>query len=237
MAPGRSTNIVADLPGTDRDDEVVCVSAHHDTQAASAGADDNASGVAGLLELARVLAGVARRRRLRLISFGAEEQLSVGSATYVRAHRDVVSRHATLMLNLDSYGSWMGWTEIVYTGATELERYLRTAFEEVGLYPRLTPTVVPYADHFPFAAAGVPAVCVTRANCTGGRFFHHRPDDDLTRVSPAVMAGHLTAVAHVATDLLQRDEMPFPSGIPVSQRADVEACWNDLFGGWDPPRS
>ena len=102
MSPGTSQNIVIDLPGTDLRDEVLYVGAHHDTQAASPGADDNASGVIGVLELARLLHGCLRRRTIRIISFGAEEQLSVGSAAYVRTHRRDVSAQGRLMYNLDS---------------------------------------------------------------------------------------------------------------------------------------
>src|SRR5262249_13579298 len=82
MASATSQNVVLDLPGTDLANEVLYVGAHHDTQAASPGADDNGSGVIGLLEVARLLRDRPRRRTVRLVSFGAEEQLSVGSASY-----------------------------------------------------------------------------------------------------------------------------------------------------------
>ena len=101
MVPATSQNIVIDLAGTDLADEILYVGAHHDTQAASPGADDNASGVIGVLELARLLHGRPRRRTIRIISFGAEEQLSVGSSAYVRTHRRDVSAQGRLMYNLD----------------------------------------------------------------------------------------------------------------------------------------
>ena len=69
----------------------------------------------GVLELARLLQARTRRRTVRLVSFGAEEQLSVGSAAYVRVHRDEVSRRGRLMYNLDSYGSHLGWLQFTST--------------------------------------------------------------------------------------------------------------------------
>lgn len=232
MQSGTSTNVIADFPAIEDEAPLIYASAHHDTQADSPGADDNASGVAGLLELARVLASAPRRRSLRLISFGAEEQLSVGSAAYVRRYREEVARRGRLMFNLDSYSSWMGWTQIIYSGPTELETYLRPFFAREGLYPDFTQTTMPYADHFPFAAAGLPSLYLGRHNCTGGRFFHHRTDDDISRVSTQVMASTLMAVANSLADALACETLPFPPHLPAEQARDAQSLWDDLFGGW-----
>jgi aminopeptidase YwaD len=232
MKPGASSNVIADFPASDENAPILYVGAHHDTQANSPGADDNASGVSGLLELARVLAHTPRRRTLRLISFGTEEQLSVGSADYVRRHRDEVAQRGGFIFNLDSYGSWMGWTEVICNGPAQLSNYLRPYFEREALYPAFTAPIVPYADHFPFVAAGIPGVCLARHNCIGGRFFHHRPDDDLSRVSTPMMASHLSAAAAILADALQCEALPFPSSIPEEQARQSQLLWNDLFGGW-----
>jgi aminopeptidase YwaD len=232
MEPGASSNVIATLPGADDDGDILYLSAHHDTQADSPGADDNASGVSGLLELARVLAPLPRQRTVRLISFGAEEQLSVGSACYVRSHRGEIARRGRLMFNLDSYSSWLGWTEIVCNGPGELESYLKPFFGEEGIYPRFNHGIVPYADHFPFVAAGIPGLYLGRHNCTGGRFFNHRPDDDMSRVSLPVMASHVSSTARVMADAMQRETLPFEPRIPEGLRDRVELYWSDLFGGW-----
>jgi Zn-dependent M28 family amino/carboxypeptidase len=235
MRPSRSQNVVAELPGSEPESGALFLGGHHDTQAGSAGADDNAAGVAGLIELARVLRPLPRRRTIRLISFGAEEQLSLGSASYVRAHRTELTQSGRLMINFDAYGSWMGWTELVCNGPAELEAYLRPFFSRRGLYPRFLPQVFPYADHFPFVAAGVPGVYVGRPNCSAGRFFHHRPDDDMSRVSTSVVASLLTTAADIMADAAGRDALPFSAGIPEDQNQRVQAFWNDLFGGWEQP--
>jgi aminopeptidase YwaD len=235
MEPAASANVIADLPAPDADAPIIYVGAHHDTQANSPGADDNGSGVSGLLELARVLAPLPRLRTLRLISFGAEEQLSVGSSHYVRNHRDEVSQRGQFIFNLDSYGSWLGWTQLICNGPAELKSYVRPFFKRAGLFPGFTAAIIPYADHFPFVATGIPGMTLGRSNCVGGRFFHHRPDDDLSRVSVQVMAASLSAVAAVLADASQRDELPFPAHIPAEQAREAESMWNDLFGGWSAP--
>jgi Zn-dependent M28 family amino/carboxypeptidase len=67
-------NLLADLPGTDASAPVLEVGAHWDTVEDSPGADDNASGVAGVLEIARALRGSGQRRRtVRFCLFGGEE--------------------------------------------------------------------------------------------------------------------------------------------------------------------
>lgn len=126
----------------------------------------------------------------------------------------------------------MGWSEIVCNGPAELAAYLRPFFERDGLFPRFTAEAMPYADHFPFVAAGIPGLFLGRHNCAAGRFFHHRADDDMSRVSTRVMAEYLSATAAFLSDALDRNELPFPCHIPVEQASRVGRMWEDLFGGW-----
>jgi len=233
MREAGSQNVIAELPG-DEAESVLFVGAHHDTQADSVGADDNATGVAAVLELARVLAPLRRRRTIRLISFGAEEQLSVGSAQYVRRHRSEVQERGALILNFDSFGSPLGWNEFVCNGPKELQKFLVDTFKKHDLYCRITSEAMPYADHFPFVAAGIPGITVFRANCAAGRFFHHRPDDDLTRVSPETMASILNPAAEFLAELASCSSLPFPPEVPQEQTQKIQQFWEDLFGGWEP---
>jgi hypothetical protein len=233
MRPSRSQNVVAELPGTDPDAGVFYLGAHHDTQAASVGADDNGTGVAAILELARALASSPRRRTMRLISFGAEEQLSVGSAIYVRRHRDELAAAGRLMFNFDAFGSHLGWTNLVCNGAQGIAPAFVDALNARHQHVKVVTDLVPYADHFPFVAAGVPAAWMGRDNCTAGRFFHHRPDDDLTRVSCPLVAALAAAVGSALLELANAVALPFTPGGDEAEGAAVAAMWQDLFGGWE----
>lgn len=230
--PAESANVIADLPGRDPAAGIIFLGGHHDTQADSVGADDNGSATAGLIELARVLAPVPRRRTIRLISFGAEEQLSVGSSAYVRRHRAELARDGRCLFNFDSFGSLLGWNTLWGSGPVELDALMPEYFRRHGQQVRRESGVLPYADHFPFVAAGVPALTLMRWNCASGRFFHHRPDDDISRVSGEVMAASLNAVAEFAADMAAAERLPFPVGIPQHEQPAVTRCWEDLFGGW-----
>lgn len=75
------TNVLAELPGTTRKDEIVLVGAHFD--AFYMGADDNSTGVAGVLELARILSQYKFERTLRFVGFDLEEPGVIGSGHYV----------------------------------------------------------------------------------------------------------------------------------------------------------
>src|SRR5690606_30131794 len=83
---GDESNVVAEKRGTRCPDEVIVVVAHlDDVGHPQAGADDNASGTAGLLELARILAEVETERTVRFVSVNGEEDGLRGSRAYVRS--------------------------------------------------------------------------------------------------------------------------------------------------------
>ena len=66
-------NVIAELRGTNEPERMLVVGAHYDTVSTTPGADDNASGVAGLLGIARSLAGRPGRRTVRFVAFALEE--------------------------------------------------------------------------------------------------------------------------------------------------------------------
>jgi len=232
MTPAESQNVIGILPGSDPDSGVIYIGAHHDTQADTAGANDNASGVISLIALARSLANRPRLRDVRLISFGAEEQLSQGSTAYVRRHRTELSGTQQFMFNMDSCGSHLGWNELYCLGPTEMAPWIRSFFAENPLRI-VEDDIMPYADHFPFGAAGVPAVTFIRPNCTGGHFFHHRPDDDSSRLSLPGMTSRLKNISTCVESLANCVPWPFTGPFQKDQQTAIEAYWKDLFGGWN----
>ncbi len=84
---GPGTNLVATRPGVTRPGELVVVGAHHDTVPDTPGADDNGSGLAGLLELGRLLGPCRWEATVQLVAFDFEETGFHGSRAYVDALR------------------------------------------------------------------------------------------------------------------------------------------------------
>ena len=224
-----SQNVIGMLPGRDPGLPEILVSAHHDTQCGNPGADDNASGVVCLLELARYFAAQPRRRTLRFISFGTEEQLSVGAAAYVQRHRSAMKRIG-LVVNFDSVGSPLGHYELWCVGAPALARHSTRALARRGLDVRLQTEVTPFVDNFPFNQAGVPSWWLYRPNFSGGRWQHHSPHDTMENISVPEVARLLRAVAPVVGDLAGRAKWPFPQGLPAGQRTVARRLGRELFG-------
>ena len=101
-------NIDCEIRGVERPGEVVVIGAHYDSVAGSPGADDNASGVAAVLALARLFAGSKPLRTLRFIGFANEEppyfrKDTMGSLIYAKRMRERGDR-VTAMLSIESVG-------------------------------------------------------------------------------------------------------------------------------------
>jgi Zn-dependent M28 family amino/carboxypeptidase len=155
-----------------------------DGQTIRHGALDNATGVAGLLEMARVFAAAPVRppRSLLFLSITAEEQLLLGSEHYVR--QPLVPLEKTLaVLNFEMMNVYGRTSDLtVYgLGASELDDDLSEAAKRQGRAVR--PDPAPEAgwyyrsDHFPFARQGVPALWAG-----GGDRFVGKPADHGTRM-------------------------------------------------------
>lgn len=224
-----SQNVVAEVLGRRPGLPAVLLGAHHDTQCDNVGADDNASGVVALLEMAAALAGSRPLRTLRFVSFGAEEQLSVGSAVYVRRHRARM-RSVGVVLNLDSVASPLGHHWLVRAGSDRFAAWLIGRFRRLGLDVVDQAAPMPFADHFPFSVFGVPAVTLYRPNMNSGmRWQHHSVHDNLEHVSADELARVTRAVGGVARSLAGTPCWPFPRGLAPVQRAETARLAVDLF--------
>lgn len=94
-------NLVFELPGREAPDELVLVSGHYDAWF-SAGADDNASALAAMLDVARVAKTLAPpRRTIRFVAFDYEEEGMIGANRYFQAH---ASDRVRVLLNMDCVG-------------------------------------------------------------------------------------------------------------------------------------
>ncbi|MGH7182490.1 MAG: M28 family peptidase, partial [Nitrospiraceae bacterium] len=179
---GLLMNVLAFLPGSNpqKAREVLVIGAHRDHFGQQAGllfpgADDNASGTAVMLEVARAMstAGAQGKRTILFISFSGEEQGLIGSRLYLE--RPIAPIGSTkAMINIDHAGTGNGRLTIGVTGF-EKNRALE-AGQAVGLTEKLDLFgFFPGGDHVPFTEAGVPTVTVV----SGGVHPHfHQPTDN-----------------------------------------------------------
>lgn len=101
-------NLDTEIKGTDKPEELIIIGAHYDSVVGTPGADDNASGIAGLLYLARRFAGKPLKRSLRFVAFVNEEPPffhtgRMGSMVYAKRCRKR-SEHIIAMMCLESIG-------------------------------------------------------------------------------------------------------------------------------------
>jgi aminopeptidase YwaD len=197
---GRTANVVGILPGRDRRlrDEAIVIGAHYDhlghggegslapaaVGAIHPGADDNASGVAAVLGLARAFAAAGGApRTLVFVAFAGEEMGLLGSAHYVRHPPHPLARTA-LMINLDMVGRLQG--RPLYVGGTDSGVGLRELVSGVvgGLPLNLRGDPFGRSDHTSFYAGGRPVLFLF----TGAHADYHRPSDTWDRIDAAGLA-------------------------------------------------
>jgi Zn-dependent M28 family amino/carboxypeptidase len=147
-------NVLADLPGAG-DEPPLLLGAHLDSVASGPGINDNGSGVAALLELAKEARklGIEPRQPVRFAFWAGEEAGLVGSTKYVESLDDP-ERELVGVINLDMVGSPHA-EAFVYEGDGQIENALTGGVEAEGLNP-VPIDLEGRSDHAPFAEAGVP---------------------------------------------------------------------------------
>jgi aminopeptidase YwaD len=179
----------------------VIVGAHFDSVPVGPGANDNASGTAVLLEMARVLADELPHVTLRFVAFGAEELGLLGSAHFVRTMPPEERAQVAAMLNFDMVGVGDAY---MAGGDANLVRAIQEAGRRHSLeFGRLGSSFVNRSDQGPFIAAGMPAA-----------FFHvwddphyHTAQD----VAGNVSAPHLEHIGRVGVDVIRQLAVPVPA--------------------------
>jgi Zn-dependent M28 family amino/carboxypeptidase len=218
-----TSNVIGLLPGRDPEacGQFIVVGAHHDhlgrggyASLASAGeahrvhpgADDNASGLAGLLELARRLrAGPALRRSVLLVGFGAEEFGQLGSREFLDCG-PIAPPAIVAMVNLDQIGRAESRTPRVYGvgSGIGLEALVEAAARGRGVKAQLHAWSSPRSDHYRFLRQEIPALLFH----TGLHDQYHRPSDvpGLVEIKGALRVVDLAE--RVIRDLAEADVAP-----------------------------
>lgn len=194
-----SYNVIGKITGTKHPDEVIIYSSHWDHLGIGIpdekgdsiynGAFDNASGTAGLLELARAFKSMKKQpeRTIVILAVTAEEQGLQGSAYY--AENPIYPASKTLAnINMDEVNPYEKRKDIVVVGRgqSELEDILKEEAEKMGRYISYEPH--PEAgsyyrsDHFNFAKAGIPALYTnTGIDVVGkGKVYGQQQEDEYT---------------------------------------------------------
>jgi carboxypeptidase Q len=206
-------NVVGEIRGTDKADEIVLIGAHFDSWHGGTGATDNAAGSAAMMEVLRIFkaTGLKPRRTVRLGLWGAEEGGLLGSQNYVREH--LGTREApkpemaktTAYFNLDNgtgriRGIWMQSNPAVKPIFDAWTRPLKDLGVEI-----LGPRSVSQTDHTRFDSVGVPAFQFVQERYEYNSRTHHSNMDVYDRVQAGDMKQIATVAAVFAWHAANRD--------------------------------
>ena len=90
----------------------------------------------------------------------------------------------------------------------------------------------PCNDLFPFTVCGVPGVTVMRNNCEVGKFYHHRPDNNLSNISTEIAAELAIASAKLIEELANSDDPRNLYTVNKVANDTVLELWEENYGGW-----
>jgi hypothetical protein len=235
-------NIVGYLAGTEPGG-IILVGAHYDSISAAdfedgnayaPGANDNASGVAGLMEIARVLSKTPHRRTIMFVAFGAEEVQRQGSTSFINDYLRPNNIAVDYMLNMDIIGSSTdanGATDPNEIRVFSAEPNNSTSRELARMINLIVSRHVPdmsvvlqpvadrqgrYGDHMSFNDANIAAVRFIEALENMG--LHHTPQDVWDRMNPGYLTRATQTILACITALA--DGPRPPQNIQLRQNAN-----------------
>ena len=213
-----SYNAIAEIPGTDKADEVVMLGGHLDSWHSATGATDNAIGCAVMMEAARILQaiGVKPRRTIRVALWGGEEEGLLGSKAYVEQHFGTAENPKPEFAKFNGYFNVDGGTGRIRGGsvfgppeaAAIVAQYFKR-FEDFGVYGA-TATVSRASggtDSTSFNAAGLPGIGLGQDPIEYNSHTWHTNLDTYERIIEADVKKSAVAIASAIYHLAMRDQM------------------------------
>jgi hypothetical protein len=228
---------------------VVIVGAHYDSYSTAAstsapGADDNASGTAAVMEMARVLSGYSFDFTIRLIAFSAEEWGLYGSRHYAQAAR-LAGEQIVGVVNLDMIGYADGLPEDLDVIVNRPSEWLGDAFLTTSDRYAPMPLVkvvnasFTYSDHSPFWDQGYAALCGIEDAVVHNPYYHKPTDVFETLDMDFAVASTRAALALVAALAQPYDSPEPPASVSVAAYVNRSLFFTSKAAriAWTPSRS
>jgi carboxypeptidase Q len=212
-------NTIAEIPGTDKKEEVVMLGGHLDSWHAATGATDNAIGCATMMEAARILKaiGVTPRRTIRVALWSGEEQGILGSQAYVKAHFGTFESQKqpeysklAAYLNIDSgTGRARGAGVFGPPSAAAVVREALAPFKDLGVAGASSTTsrAIAGTDSTSFNNVGLPGIGFSQDPIEYNTHTHHTNLDNYERIIEDDVKASAIAIAATLYRLAMRDEM------------------------------
>lgn len=229
----KSQNVIAELKGKTRPEEIILIGGHYDTVLEVSGAGDNAGGTAIMMELARVFKEKGSKRTMRFIAWGCEELGLLGSRDYATKLRetseaqkkekeDVVTEldNVVLCINLDVHGGLIGTNSSRTMGPPELTSAVKVLSKEIGIVYTVSEGVYS-SDGTSLSGIGIPSVSLSRGTPTNS--LMHSRDDDIRWMSPKALEIHGIFMEEFLTRYAANAAaFPFERTIPDKFKKEIE---------------
>lgn len=238
-----SYNAIAEIPGTDKKDEIVMLGGHYDSWHDATGATDNGIGSSMMLEAVRILTAlhVKPRRTIRIALWSGEEQGLLGSLAYVQQHFGSFETPKPEFAKLDAYfnidsgtGKPRGASIFGPVGAADMVRAAFTPFADWGFMGAVKTDSrrVAGTDSTSFNNAGLPGIGLAQDPFDYGSFTHHTNLDTYERIYEEDVREGAVEIAAAVYALAMADQMlprfkpeempkPMPQPGPGAQAAPV----------------
>lgn len=191
-----SGNVVMDLIGSEKPDEIVLIGGHIDSWDLGTGAVDDGAGVAITTAAAALIAKLPKRpkRTIRVVMFGAEEVGLLGARAYAKQHAGEINNH--VVATESDFGAQTVWQLVsnVNPEANPVIDEIAMLLNQIGIVRGSSEEAGGGPDIIPLATAGVPTI---RLKQNGMDYFdlHHTPDDTLDKIDPKELAQNVAAYA------------------------------------------
>ncbi len=221
QGPVKLFNVIADIPGTEKPEEMVIVGGHIDSWDGATGTNDNGTGVSTTLEAARLLmkAGAKPKRTIRFMLWSGEEQGLLGSAGWIQKHRDDLKNISCVLVHdggtnyvsgIVATNKMVPMFEKAFAPARELDGAMKFKIREVQR--------LPYgigSDHDSFLGAGVPGFFWAQSGRSNYVHVHHTQHDTYDSAIPEYQKHSAVVIALGAWGLANAEGLVPRDGLPT----------------------
>ena len=199
--PIKSSNVIAEIRGSEKPDEFVIIGAHLDSWELGTGALDNGCNAALVIDAMRAIkaAGVVPRRTIRFILFSGEEQGLLGSRAYAFNHRAELDRAAGVIIYDSGTGKTTGFSTGGRKDVIPISEVLIAPLAQFDV-KSLTPTMEWGTDHFDFMLEGVPTFVADQQEANYLENYH-AVSDTYDKVDFPQLKKHVAEAAALAFEL------------------------------------
>ena len=177
-------NVIAEIPGTDASGTYVLIGAHLDSWGLGTGAEDDGTGVASVLAIAKAVkeTGLKPRRTMRFVLFGGEEEGLLGSLQYARRHSDDLTQCAGVFITDSGSEPPLGWDTLGRHDEDALFASVQPMLKELDAGKNSDSADEALStDAAAFLVKGVPTF-VLRTGTEKYRLIHHKTSDTFDKV-------------------------------------------------------